>query len=42
VKLAAELFLLIEGAVLAVAVTGDRTAARRAKAAAETLIAAAA
>jgi AcrR family transcriptional regulator len=42
VKLAAELFLLIEGAVLAAAVTGDRTAARRAKAAAETLIAAAA
>lgn len=41
VKLAAELFLLIEGAVLAAAVTGDRTAARRAKAAAETLIAAA-
>jgi AcrR family transcriptional regulator len=42
VKLAAELFLLIEGAVLAAAVTGDRTAARRAKAAAETLSAAAA
>lgn len=42
VKLAAELFLLIEGAVLAAAVTGDRSAARRAKAAAETLIAAAA
>jgi len=41
VKLAAELFLLIEGAVLAAAVTGDRSAARRAKAAAETLIAAA-
>jgi AcrR family transcriptional regulator len=41
VKLAAVLFLLIEGAVLAAAVTGDRTAARRAKAAAETLIAAA-
>jgi AcrR family transcriptional regulator len=41
VKLAAELFLLMEGAVLAAAVTGDRTAARRAKAAAETLIAAA-
>lgn len=41
VKLAAELFLLVEGAVLAAAVTGDRTAARRAKAAAETLIAAA-
>jgi AcrR family transcriptional regulator len=41
VKLAAELFLLIEGAVLAAAVTGDRTAARRAKAAAETLIGAA-
>jgi len=40
VKLAAELFLLIEGAVLAAAVTGDRSAARRAKAAAETLIAA--
>jgi AcrR family transcriptional regulator len=41
VKLAAELFLLMEGAVLAAAVTGDRTAARRAKAAAETLITAA-
>ncbi len=41
VKLAAELFLLMEGAVLAAAVTGDRTAVRRAKAAAETLIAAA-
>jgi AcrR family transcriptional regulator len=41
VKLAAELFLLVEGAVLAAAVTGDRSAARRAKAAAETLIAAA-
>ena len=41
VKLAAELFLLMEGAVLAAAVTGDRSAARRAKAAAETLIAAA-
>jgi AcrR family transcriptional regulator len=41
VKLAAELFLLIEGAVLAAAVTGDRTAARRAKVAAETLITAA-
>ena len=41
VKLAAELFLLMDGAVSAAAVTGDRTAARRAKAAAETLIAAA-
>ena len=41
VKLAAELFLLMEGAVLAAAVTGDRSAVRRAKAAAETLIAAA-
>ena len=41
VKLAAEIFLLMEGAVLAAAVTGDRTAARRAKAAAETLISAA-
>lgn len=42
VKLAAELFLLIEGAISAAAVTGDRSAARRARAAAETLIAAAA
>jgi len=41
VKLAAELFLLLEGAVNAAAVTGDRTAVRRARAAAETLIAAA-
>lgn len=41
IKLAAELFLLMDGAVSAAAVTGDRTAARRAKAAAETLIAAA-
>lgn len=41
VKLAAELFLLIEGAVNAAAVTGDRSAVRRAKAAAETLVAAA-
>jgi AcrR family transcriptional regulator len=41
VKLAAELFLLLEGAVSAAAVTGDRTAVRRAKAAAETLITAA-
>lgn len=41
VKLAAELFLLMDGAVSAAAITGDRTAARRAKAAAETLIAAA-
>src|SRR5687767_15496275 len=42
VKLAAELFLQIEVAVLAAAVTGDRTAAPRAQPAAETLIAAAA
>jgi len=41
IKLAAELFLLMDGAVSAAAVTGDRTAARRAKAAAETLITAA-
>lgn len=41
VKLAAEMFLLIEGAVGAAAVTGDRTAVRRAKAAAETLMGAA-
>ncbi len=42
VKLAAEVFLLIEGAVNAAAVTGDRSAVRRAKVAAETLLAAAA
>lgn len=41
VKLAAELFLLLEGAVNAAAVTGDRSAVRRARVAAETLIAAA-
>ena len=41
VRLAAEIFLLIEGAVSAAAVTGDRSAVRRAKAAAETLTAAA-
>jgi AcrR family transcriptional regulator len=41
VKLAAEIFLLIEGAVSAAAVTGDRSAVRRAKAAAETLVEAA-
>jgi AcrR family transcriptional regulator len=40
-KLAAEIFLLIEGAVSAAAVTGDRSAVRRAKAAAETLVRAA-
>jgi AcrR family transcriptional regulator len=39
VKLAAELFLLIEGAVSAAGVTGDRSAPRRARAAAETLLA---
>ena len=38
VKLAAELFLLIEGAVSAAAVTGDRSAVRRAKVAAEKLV----
>jgi AcrR family transcriptional regulator len=37
-KLAAELFLLLEGAVNAAAVTGDRSAPRRARAAAETLL----
>lgn len=40
-KLAAEIFLLIEGAVGAAAVTGDRSAVRRAKSAADTLTAAA-
>lgn len=38
VKLAAELFLLMEGAVTAAASTGDRSAARRARAAAEVLL----
>ncbi len=38
-KLAAELFLLMEGAVTAAAATWDRSAARRARAAAETLLA---
>lgn len=38
VRLAAEIFLLMEGAVTAATATGDRSAARRARAAAETLI----
>jgi AcrR family transcriptional regulator len=37
-RLAAEIFLLMEGAVTAATATGDRSAARRARAAAETLI----
>lgn len=40
-RLAAELFLLMEGAITAATATGDRSAARRARAAAATLIEAA-